>query len=134
MLRHETRRACSRGARAQADKAVPEQLRTLALRALAVQLMDRTRHSSVIAAISVGGQSGLLSQLMHSAARPRRPPGPAPAPTAARRSAASAGGPALSRCAPGAPCVRTRRQRGIAATACRVSGAGSRPVGAVGQP
>ena len=54
----------------QAGQAVPEVLRTLALRALAVQLMDRTRHSSVIAAISIGGQSGLLSQLMHSAVRP----------------------------------------------------------------
>lgn len=54
----------------QAGQAVPEVLRTLALRALAVQLMDRTRHSSVIAAISIGGQRGLLSQLMHSAVRP----------------------------------------------------------------
>ena len=53
----------------QAGQAVPEVLRTLALRALAVQLMDRTRHSSVIANISIGGQSGLLSQLMHSAVR-----------------------------------------------------------------
>ncbi|KAK9821448.1 hypothetical protein WJX81_000342 [Elliptochloris bilobata] len=59
----------------QAGQAVPEVLRTLALRALAVQLMDRTRHSSVIAAISIGGQSGLLSQLMHSAVSSLAAPG-----------------------------------------------------------
>ncbi len=62
---------CTDPVGAQAGNGVPEVLRTLALRALAVQLMDRTRHSSVIAAISVGGQSGLLSQLMHGAVRAR---------------------------------------------------------------
>jgi E3 ubiquitin-protein ligase HUWE1 len=34
---------------------------------LAVQLLDRSRHTAVIAAISAGGQSGLLSVLMHRA-------------------------------------------------------------------
>ena len=33
----------------------------------AVQLLDRSRHSAVIGAISAGGHSGLLSQLMHTA-------------------------------------------------------------------
>ena len=32
-----------------------------------MQLLDRSRHSSVIGAISAGGHSGLLSQLIHSA-------------------------------------------------------------------
>lgn len=48
-----------------AGNAVPEDLRILALRVLAVQLLDRTHHTAVIAAISSGGQSGLLSMLMH---------------------------------------------------------------------
>ena len=51
----------------QAESAVPEDLRTLALRALAVQLLDRTRHTPVISAISAGGQTSLLSMLMHKA-------------------------------------------------------------------
>ena len=51
----------------QAESAVPEDLRTLALRALAVQLLDRTRHTPVISAISSGGQTSLLSMLMHKA-------------------------------------------------------------------
>ena len=51
----------------QAESAVPENLRTLALRALAVQLLDRTRHTPVISAISSGGQTSLLSMLMHKA-------------------------------------------------------------------
>lgn len=51
----------------QAESAVPEDLRTLALRALAVQLLDRTRHTPVISAISSGGQTSLLSVLMHKA-------------------------------------------------------------------
>ena len=50
-----------------AGAAVPEQLRTLVLRILAVQLIDRQRSSSVISAISSGGQSGLLSMLLHRA-------------------------------------------------------------------
>ena len=50
-----------------AGNAVPEQLRTLVLRILAVQLIDRQRSSSVISAISSGGQSGLLSMLLHRA-------------------------------------------------------------------
>lgn len=37
------------------------------LRILAVQLIDRQRSSSVISAISSGGQSGLLSMLLHRA-------------------------------------------------------------------
>ncbi len=45
--------------------AIPEDLRILALRVLAVQLLDRTHHTGVITAISSGGQSGLLSMLMH---------------------------------------------------------------------
>ncbi|CAL8470977.1 g10519 [Coccomyxa elongata] len=44
---------------------VPEDLRILALRVLAVQLLDRAHHGGVITAISSGGQSGLLSMLMH---------------------------------------------------------------------
>ena len=50
-----------------AGAAAPEQLRTLVLRILAVQLIDRQRSSSVISAISSGGQSGLLSMLLHRA-------------------------------------------------------------------
>jgi E3 ubiquitin-protein ligase HUWE1 len=50
-----------------AGAAVPEDLRTQALRVLAVQLLDRTHHLAVISAISSGGQSGLLSMLMHRA-------------------------------------------------------------------
>ena len=50
-----------------AGAAVPEQLRTLVLRILAVQLIDRQRSSSVISGISSGGQSGLLSMLLHRA-------------------------------------------------------------------
>lgn len=44
---------------------VPEDIRTLALRALAVQLLDRARHTGVIAAISGPGQGSVLSTLMH---------------------------------------------------------------------
>ena len=46
---------------------IPEDIRVLALRALAVQLLDRGRHTTVIAAVNSGGQSGLLSLLMHRA-------------------------------------------------------------------
>jgi hypothetical protein len=50
----------------QCEEAVEEEeLRTLALRALAAQLHDRSRSSSVITAITSGGQSGLLSMLLH---------------------------------------------------------------------
>ncbi|KAK9833876.1 hypothetical protein WJX74_008569 [Apatococcus lobatus] len=49
----------------QAEKEVPEPIRVLALRSLAVQLMERSRHASVISTISAGGQSGLLSLMMH---------------------------------------------------------------------
>jgi E3 ubiquitin-protein ligase HUWE1 len=50
----------------QAEEAVPEEaLRTLALRALAAQLHDRNRISSVITGVTAGGQSGLLSMLLH---------------------------------------------------------------------
>lgn len=48
-----------------AEKEVPEDIRTLALRALAVQLLDRARHTSVIAAISGAGQGSVLSTLLH---------------------------------------------------------------------
>ncbi|KAL4856977.1 E3 ubiquitin-protein ligase UPL1 [Chlorella vulgaris] len=46
---------------------VPDDIQTLALRSLAVQLLDRSRHSAVIAALSGGEQSGLLSLLIHGA-------------------------------------------------------------------
>lgn len=48
-----------------AEQDVPENIRTLALRALAVQLLDRARHTGVIAAISGPGQGSVLSTLMH---------------------------------------------------------------------
>ncbi|CAD7704534.1 unnamed protein product, partial [Ostreobium quekettii] len=48
----------------QAEEGVPLELRTYAVRALAVQLVDRSRHSAVINAIGVGGQNGVLSILM----------------------------------------------------------------------
>lgn len=50
----------------QAGDAIPEDIRTLSLRALAVQILDRTRHGSVINAVARGGQAGLLSSLMHA--------------------------------------------------------------------
>jgi E3 ubiquitin-protein ligase HUWE1 len=62
-----------------AGGAVPEDLRTHALRVLAVQLLDRGRHTAVIAAISAGGQSGLLSMLMHRAIASLSRAGGAPA-------------------------------------------------------
>lgn len=40
------------------------ELRIAAVRALAVQLQDRSRHTAVIAAINSGGQSGLLCVLI----------------------------------------------------------------------
>ncbi|KAL0033594.1 hypothetical protein WJX79_006288 [Trebouxia sp. C0005] len=46
----------------QAESAVPEDLRTLALRALAVQLLDRTRHTPVISAIS--SDAGVVPALL----------------------------------------------------------------------
>jgi E3 ubiquitin-protein ligase HUWE1 len=46
---------------------VPDDLLTLALRALAVQLLDRARHGAVVAAISGGEGSGLLALLIHRA-------------------------------------------------------------------
>lgn len=50
----------------QAEETAPEELRTLALRALAAQLHDRLRSSSsVVGAITSGGQSGLLGMLLH---------------------------------------------------------------------
>jgi hypothetical protein len=48
-----------------AEGAVAEDIRTLALRALAVQLLDRTRHGAVVQAVASGGQSSLLARLMH---------------------------------------------------------------------
>ena len=48
-----------------AESGVPEPLRSLALRSLAVQLADRGRHAAIIAAINSGGQSGFLSLLLH---------------------------------------------------------------------
>lgn len=88
----------------QAEEAVPEEaLRTLALRALAAQLHDRSRITSVIAAVTSGGQSGLLSMLLHKSIAsilqqadvPLAPSGsgvlPADAAAAAAASAAAAG-------------------------------------------
>jgi E3 ubiquitin-protein ligase HUWE1 len=50
----------------QAEEAVAdEELRTLALRALAAQLHDRSRSASIIAAVTCGGQSGMLAMLLH---------------------------------------------------------------------
>lgn len=50
----------------QAEEAVEqEELRTLALKALAAQLQDRSRSTSVITAVTSGGQSGLLAMLLH---------------------------------------------------------------------
>ncbi len=74
----------------QAEKGVPEELRTLALRCVAVQLMDRSRHAAVIAAITAGGQSGLLSMLLHKSVAAIVAQGTA----AARGAAAAAGGAA----------------------------------------
>jgi hypothetical protein len=49
------------------EVAVPEDLRAAALRALAVQLYDRNRHTAVILALSTGGQAGMLAMLLHRA-------------------------------------------------------------------
>jgi hypothetical protein len=50
----------------QAEEAVEEEeLRTLALRALAAQLHDRGRSGARTPAVTSGGQSGLLSMLLH---------------------------------------------------------------------
>lgn len=48
----------------QSEDGIPLELRTFALRALAVQLVDRSRHAVVINAIGVGGQNGVLSVLL----------------------------------------------------------------------
>ena len=48
-----------------AEGEVPEEIQTLALRALAVQLLDRSRHAAVLAGIAGGEQSGLLALLLH---------------------------------------------------------------------
>lgn len=48
----------------QVEDGIPLDLRTFALRALAVQLVDRSRHAAVINAIGVGGQNGVLSVLL----------------------------------------------------------------------
>lgn len=48
----------------QIEDGIPLELRTFALRALAVQLVDRSRHAAVINAIGVGGQNGVLSVLL----------------------------------------------------------------------
>eukprot|EP00210_Caulerpa_lentillifera_P005107 g4879.t1 len=48
----------------QGDAGVSLELRTLALRALTVQLVDRSRHTAVVNAIGVGGQNGVLSILL----------------------------------------------------------------------
>lgn len=88
----------------QAEEAVAEEaLRTLALRALAAQLHDRSRISSVIAAVTSGGQSGLLSMLLHKSIAsilqqanvPLAPSGSGvlPADVAAAAAAAAAAGP-----------------------------------------
>lgn len=46
------------------EKGTPIELRTLALRALSVQLGDRWRHSAVTSSICSGGQNGFLSVLL----------------------------------------------------------------------
>jgi E3 ubiquitin-protein ligase HUWE1 len=51
---------------AQVDSpAVPEELRTLALRCIASQLSDRTRGNVVVPAITRGGQGGMMAVLLH---------------------------------------------------------------------
>lgn len=52
---------------AHAVSAVPADIQALALRSLAIQLMDRSRHPAVVAAVASGGQSGLLAALLHRA-------------------------------------------------------------------
>lgn len=58
-------------------EAVPEDVRVLALRALAAQSLDRPRQSAVLQAISAGGNRGTLATLMQSAVaslgQPSRP-------------------------------------------------------------
>lgn len=49
---------------AQAEEGEPEEQRVLALRALAVQLGERSRHNTTAAALRQGGQGGLLSSLL----------------------------------------------------------------------
>lgn len=48
----------------QAGTTVPEDIQILVLRALAVQLADRTRHGNIVTNLSSGGQSGLLARLL----------------------------------------------------------------------
>eukprot|EP00850_Spirogloea_muscicola_P009963 SM000057S18393 [mRNA] locus=s57:350840:368215:- [translate_table: standard] len=49
------------------EKVVPEDIRTLALRALAAQAQDRSRQSTVLTAISAGGHQEILPSLMQRA-------------------------------------------------------------------
>eukprot|EP00898_Chlorokybus_atmophyticus_P008084 jgi/Chlat1/8277/Chrsp78S07706 len=46
------------------DSLVPEDIQTLALRALAAQVLDRSRQTSVTTTITAGGHRGVLSTLM----------------------------------------------------------------------
>ena len=50
----------------QTDEGIPLELRTLSVRALTVQLVDRSRHNAVINAVGVGGQSLLAVLLQDS--------------------------------------------------------------------
>lgn len=72
-----------------AETAVPEPLRALALRALAVQLQDRSRHAQGISAIHSGGQAGFLSLLLHRSIASLAASGNAPAPAPDTAAAAS---------------------------------------------
>lgn len=48
----------------QTEEGVPLDLRTLALRSMTVQLIDRSRHSVVISAVGTGGSNGILAILL----------------------------------------------------------------------
>ena len=49
----------------QAEATVPEALRALALRSLAVQMADRTRSTLVVTAITSRASGGVLSVVLH---------------------------------------------------------------------
>ncbi|KAG1677659.1 hypothetical protein FOA52_010442 [Chlamydomonas sp. UWO 241] len=51
----------------QADKGVPQDLRAFAVRALAVQMSDRARAATIVAAVSSRANGGVLSMLLHQA-------------------------------------------------------------------
>ena len=84
-----------------AGGAVPVRVRTLALRALAVQLVDRGRHASVIAAASAGGGAGLLASLLRRSVAELASGAHAGAPSGGAAAAATASPPPSRR--PGPP-------------------------------